>query len=167
MSHIQITGCQIEELPPRRLIGKRYTDQDRDQTGSFAPKWKLWLQNRCCEPLYPLTMPGVGGDILGFMRCVNGNFEYWIGRNCLPDAIAPAGYDYLDLSAAKVAVIFLRGEPNDPSIFEMHDESLKYLAQKGFTLPKPPFFAERYVTNRFCHPDAGGMVTLDYLVSVQ
>lgn len=167
MSHIQITGCRAEELPPRRLIGKRYTNQDRNQAGSFAPKWQQWLQNRCCEPLYPLTMPGIGENILGFMRSIDGNFEYWIGRHCRPDAAAPAGYDYLDLPAAKAAVVFLREEPNDPSIFEMHDDCLKYLAAKGFTLAKPPFFAERYVTGRFCHPDADGKITLDYLAGIQ
>lgn len=167
MSQIQITGCQVEQLPPRRLIGKRYTNLDRDPSGSFAPKWKLWMQNRCCEPLYPLTLPDVGQDILGFMRCDNGNFEYWIGRNCRIDAAVPPLYEYLDLPAAKVAVVFLRGSVNDPAIFQMHDDCLKHLVQRGFTLAQPPFYIERYATCRFCHPDADGQITLDYLIAVQ
>lgn len=167
MSTIQISGHRTENLPPRRLIGKRYTNVDRDPSGSFAPKWKLWMQNRCCEPLFLLKLEGDAGEILGFMRSTDGNFEYWIGRNCRTDAAVPPGYEYLDLPAAKIAVVFLRGAVNDPSIFGMHEECLKYLTQKEFTLTRPPFFAERYVTNRFCHPDTDGLITLDYLVSVQ
>jgi len=167
MSTIQITGHRTEDLPPRRLIGKRYTNLDRDQTGSFAPKWKLWMQTRSCEPLFLLKLEGEAGEILGFMRSVDGNFEYWIGRHCRPDAAVPTGYESLDLPAAKIAVVFLRGPAGDPAIFQQHDDCLKHLAQAGFSLARPPFFAERYVTGRFCHPDADGLITLDYLVSVQ
>ncbi len=167
MSMIQIIGHRTEDLPPRRLVGKRYTNVDRDPSGSFAPKWKVWMQTRSCEPLFLLKLEADAGEILGFMREDNGNFEYWIGRHCRPDAAVPPDYESLDLPAAKIAVVFLRGAANDPSIFGMHEECLKYLTQKGFTLALPPFFAERYVTGRFCHPDADGLITLDYLISVQ
>ena len=43
-----------ENLPALRLIGKRYTNADRDEYGGYGAKWSEWGNNNWFEPLEKL-----------------------------------------------------------------------------------------------------------------
>lgn len=40
---ITILKTQREVLPAAKLIGKRYTDADRDDSGGFGVQWGQWF----------------------------------------------------------------------------------------------------------------------------
>lgn len=167
MDKIEIIRHEIETLPTCKLIGKRYTDADRDENHSFAGQWQQWFKDQACTPLRSLRVNPALDDIVGFMRMHEGKFEYWIGHFCRPDAVAPAGYRELLLPEAKVAIVYLRGKQGDPAIFGMHDECVADITRQGLKLATPPFFFERYVCSRFTTPDADGKIILDYGVAIQ
>lgn len=163
---IEIIKMSIESFPSRRLIGRRFTDEDRDENGSFAGRWDRWIEEKGCEPLLPLMLPGEAGAVLGFMRTDNGVFEYWIGRFCRTDAPVPHGYQMRELPPANVAVVYLRGRQYDRAIYDMHAEVLKYIVSHGYNPADKPFFFERYVLPRFVEPDEKGRIVLDYGVAI-
>ncbi|MEA4863580.1 MAG: GyrI-like domain-containing protein [Victivallaceae bacterium] len=163
---IEITRLSIESFPSRRLIGKRFTNDDRNEQGNFADQWHTWLDEKGCEPLLPLMLPGEAGALLGFMRTDNGMFEYWIGRFCRVDAPVPHGYQMRELPPANVAVAYLCGPQNDRAIYAMHDDVIKYLLSHGYSVADKPFFFERYVLPRFVEPDEKGNIVLDYGVAI-
>lgn len=167
MGKIDIIRHEIETLPARKLIGKRYSDADRDENNSFAGKWHEWFNDQACTPLAALRANPDLDDILGFMRLNNGKFEYWIGHFCRPGAITPPGYAELPLPEARVAIVYLRGAQGDPAIYGMHEACVAYLNGQGLQSATPPFFFERYVCSRFITPDAEGKIILDYGIAIE
>ena len=166
MGKIEILRYEVEMLPERKLVGKCYTNGDRDEHGSFAQKWDEWIETESCLPLAPLLVDAVSNDILGFMRMNNGVFEYWIGYFCLPDAIAPPGYSELMLPPSKMAVVYLRGKNGDREIYGMYDACVAYLQRQGVQLGSE-FHLERYSRTRFSNLDSEGCIILDYGFAIQ
>ena len=69
---ITILKTQREVLPAAKLIGKRYTDADRDDSGGFGVQWGQWFANHWFEPLLGADLAGNCSDPVGAMRCTAG-----------------------------------------------------------------------------------------------
>ncbi len=170
MAEIIKTYC--ESISSLRLIGKRYTNADR-QNGSFGHKWGQWFQSGWFEQLEKLgEAEGIENGYLGFMR-VNeddpqNSFEYWIGLFTAPGTTAPEGFDYIDLDSGKLGVCWIRGSDESGDIYRMHEKCVNSLKAMGFcglnSHGEWACFFERYNCPRFTQPDENGLVILDYCI---
>ena len=166
----EIIKCFKEHLPALRLIGKRYTDKDRDSRGSFGSKWGEWFQNGWFDEIEKLgVLPENGDAYLGAMRHVNGNFEYWIGMFFPVETAAPEGFDYVDIPEGDIATcyIYSREESGELYGLEVHNACMRKIAEKGWKLQENPWFFERYNCPRFTTPDEYGNVILDYCAYIE
>lgn len=162
-----------EKHPELRLIGKKYTDQDRID-GSFASKWQEWFRNGYFTQLEALgETKQTDNGYLGFMRYkpnVDNSFEYWIGVLFDPNTLVPEGYDFIDIPASRVGMCFIQGKESE-GLYAMHEACIHalmenhILSSKNLEVPMLEFF-ERYNCPRFTDPNALGEVILDYGVYV-
>ncbi|MDR0883745.1 MAG: GNAT family N-acetyltransferase [Oscillospiraceae bacterium] len=168
---IEVQNVHLEQLPPLRFIGKRYTNADRDKGGGYGAHWKEWHDKGWFAPLeaLPELPAGVETGYVGFMRCNNGNFEYWIGTFDLPTTAPPEGYEFIDLPASTVGVCWLYGREKD-GLYGQHDRCAEALKAQGWAFfddPQESFAFERYNGERFKDRDGTGRVILDYGIRVK
>ncbi|MFC7679839.1 AraC family transcriptional regulator [Paenibacillus sp. GCM10028914] len=159
-----------EYLPKLRLIGKLYTDKDRNAVGSFADKWDEWIKNGWFEELVKLgALPESYGATYGMMRFNEDTFEYWIGMLFPEQTEVPEGYSYADIEDGDVAVCWIYGRDDNGEIFgiEPHEMCMEKINQEGWQLQDKPWFFERYDNTRFTSPDEKGNVILDYGVYIK
>lgn len=154
----KIVKTFTEHIPDVKLVGKRYTDADRDQYGSFGEKWGQWFGNGWFSQLERCGKPQ-DDSYLGAMRITENGFEYWIGM-LLTGAAVPDGFEAVDIPAGDLAVCYLYGREDDGELYRMHDDCMAAWKEKGWT-PKS-WFIERYNCPRFTTPDEQGNVILDY-----
>lgn len=148
----------LEETPDLILVGKRYTDADRDQYGSFGEKWGQWFGNGWFDRLEKCGSV-FEGSYVGAMRITEAGFEYWIGM-LLTEAAVPEDFESVEIPAGDLAVCYLYGSENGGEIYGMHDECVAAWQEQGW---KPTgWFMERYNCPRFTTPDEQGNVILDY-----
>ncbi|HHY83353.1 MAG TPA: GyrI-like domain-containing protein [Clostridiales bacterium] len=153
-----------ESLPALRLIGKRYTNNDRDQYGSYGAKWGEWFQNGWFEILESLgSLPENEGAYLGCMRCID-EFEYWIGMFFPENTPVPDDFSYIDIPKGDIAVCWVYGREDNGEIYgeQPHNMCLEKIKESGWELADYPWFIERYNCPRFTTPDEKGNVILDY-----
>jgi hypothetical protein len=163
-----------------RLIGKRYTDDDR-VNGSFGAQWGEWHQNGWFGALEKSAKP-VDGDFgyFGLMTFradhqslppEENGFAYWIGILFPPGTPAPDGFDYLDLPESDVGVSWIYGSSENGEIYgsEPHSAAYQRLCGNGWSEldanaggEKLLVFFENYTCPRFTKPDGKGNVILDY-----
>ncbi len=121
--HIKILNISKEDMPPLRLIGKRYNGNV-----NFRTKWKEWHENDWFNDLGKTNH--CNESYIGAKRIVNGMLEYWIGMFSLPETEVPDGFEYADIDAVNCAVFRLYGKPLKLTSFETHnlclDELPKY-----------------------------------------
>jgi len=169
---VEIVKVYKESLPHVKLVGKRYTNKDRDKTGTFAGYWQQWFREGL---FYPLTqskvIPGVSEDYLGAIRMNGdkGDFEYWIGVFLSPDADIPPGFESVEIPEGEVGVCWLRGNDKNGELYSTgaSDMSMAALTEQGWKYSDKGWFFERYNNPRFTVPDEKGNVILDicaYLV---
>lgn len=166
---LEIINACIEDCPACRFIGKRYTPAD-SVNGGYGHKWGEWWQNRWFEPLDQLPhMPIVGDSTMAAMRVVNGELEYWIGFFCPPGTEAPAGYEAVDITPRRYAVLWKKGDEHNGELYGLasHNLGLAELKRQGWTRIEDDWCFERYNCPRFTTPDADGRVILDYGISVE
>ncbi len=168
---MEIVKVYKETLPDVKLVGRRYTDKDRDETGTFAGYWQ-----QCFREGWPArlkggnTIPGVSEDMVGAMRMGGaGGFEYWIGVFLAPDAEVPEGFEAVDIPAGEVGVCWLHGNEQSGELYSMEasDMAMAALGEQGWSFSESGWFFERYNHPRFTTPDEKGNVILDicaYLV---
>jgi len=48
---MEIKKVYKENLPKVKLIGKRYTNADRDESGTFAGHWQQWFREEWFDAL--------------------------------------------------------------------------------------------------------------------
>lgn len=159
----EILKTFLEEMPDLILVGKRYTDSDRDQYGTFGEKWGQWFGNGWFD-LLEKSGNVFEGSYVGAMRITEAGFEYWIGM-LLTEASVPDGFESVEIPAGNLAVCYLYGNENDGEIYGMHDECVAAWQEKGFT--PTGWFMERYNCPRFTTPDEEGNVILDYCAWVK
>lgn len=171
---IAITNVYKEHYPALRLIGKRYTNKDREE-GGFGRQWEEWMEDRRFDamkravqavPFYEdaLGLMTMRGDMTGF--------TYWIGLFYPAGTEVPAGYDFLDLPESDIGVGWVCGNPDNGEIYgDAHNAVCAKLKEAGLdsfrndilgTGSDTYCFFERYNDARFMEKDAGGQVTLDY-----
>lgn len=148
----------LETMPDVMLVGKRYTDGDRDQYGSFGEKWGQWFGNGWFGQL---EASGAVQDesFVGAMRITEAGFEYWIGMLMLKSDV-PEGFEAVQIPGGDLAVCYLYGSENGGEIYQMHDACVSAWAEQGWT--PNGWFMERYNCPRFTTPDEKGNVILDY-----
>lgn len=155
-----------EKMPCVKLIGKRYTNKDRDESGTFAGYWQQCFKEgwpeilRQCE-----SLPGVSDDLVGAMRVVggDGDFEYWIGALFAPAAETPDGFESAEIPAGDLGVCWLYGNDKSGELYGMEasNMSMGAFAEQGWTFSEQGWFFERYNCPRFTTPDEKGNVILD------
>ena len=173
---IEVTNVYKERYPALRLIGKRYTNDDRDKAGGFGDQWDEWnggdkfsLMKQAVEVLPfcedPLGLMTMRGDMTGF--------TYWVGLFFPAGTNVPDGYDCLDLPESDIGVGWVRGNLEDGEIFggPPHEAVCQKMNEQGFGNFRSDIagqgsdtycFFERYNGTRFDNKDANGNVTLDY-----
>lgn len=169
---MKITKVYKESLPCIKLIGKRYTNKDRDESGTFARYWQ-----QCFEENWPdilkqsKCIPQVSDDLVGAMRMTgdNNEFEYWIGAFLESDAAVPEGFESAQIPAGEVGICWLYGSDKNGELYSMEasDMAMAALAEEGWKFSEKGWFFERYNCPRFTEPDDKGNVILDigaYLV---
>ena len=175
---IEIQNVHLEQMPPLRFIGKRYTNADRDAGGGYGARWGEWFARDWFTPLsggesawFAPPVPGVEPGCIGFMRwnCrdFDTSFEYWIGLMCSPDTPVPEGYESIDLPAATVGVCWLNGREKD-GLYGQHERCWEALQAEGLTEHHDAqgygYAFERYNGERFekHYEDENSRVILDY-----
>jgi predicted transcriptional regulator YdeE len=154
----EIIKTYREPHPAMRLVGKRYTDADR-VNGMFGVKWGEWHQNHWFQLLEQLGAPdGVESGAVGYMRDVNGVFEYWIGMFTPAGTAVPDGFSSLDFDAGYLGVCHIFGKESD--IYCKEPMCAEHLQASGYTLTGCGCM-ERYIEARFGRPDAEGRIILD------
>ncbi len=163
---MKIVKVYKETLPCVRLIGKRFTNQDRDASGTFASYWQQCFQEGWPDKLKPCEgIPGISEHLIGAMRMSGdgGDFEYFIGAFFAPSAVVPEGFVSVEIPAGDVGVCWLYGSDKNGELFSMEASNLAMaaLAEKGFRFYEQGWFFERYHCPRFTAPDEKGNVILD------
>jgi len=168
---MEIVNVYQENMPAVKLIGKRYTNQDRDESGTFAAYWQ-----ECFQQGWPAILgrcdavPGVSEDLVGAMRMTGGDeFEYWIGGLFAPSANVPEGFAAADIPAGALGVCWLYGNDQSGELYGAEASELCMAAweERGWKFSETGWFFERYNCPRFTTPDERGHVILDicaYLV---
>lgn len=153
-------------LPAVKLVGKRYTEKDRDASGTFATHWQECFQQGWPELLQQCEgIPDISGDLVGAMRMAgeDGGFEYWIGALLAPDAGVPSGFRSADIPAGDLGVCWLYGSDQSGELYSMEasDLSMAAFTEEGWQFSDTGWFFERYNHPRFTVPDEKGNVILD------
>ena len=168
----EIIKVYKEHLPAVRLIGKRYTDADRGEDGSFAGKWDEWFRNGWNRMLDELGGHSEENSYLGCMSySERQGFAYWIGMFLPQNTAVPDGFEYADIPEGDVGICWIFGKEKGDNIYGMHDACMSKLADNGMGQFKDDFagpedkwfwFFERYNHPRFTTPDENGNIILDY-----
>lgn len=159
-----------EHLPTHRFIGIRYSDSDRDMYGSFGGKWGEWFSSDMFKPLEALgPLSESDNAFFGLMRCVNDNFEYWIGMQFPENTLVPEGYSYVDIEDGYIATCYIYGNEDNGELYgtNAHNACMDKVAGAGFLIKEDPWFFERYNCPRFTTPDENGKVILDYSIYIK
>lgn len=161
---VNIIDTHLEQYPTVKLVGKRYTNSDRDAFGSYGAKWAQWHENNWFEPLLGGGLKDISDNFVGAMRCTAEGFEYWIGVLLAEDDPVPAQYQSAVIPEGTLAVSFLYGKDGSPDIFGMqaHEACVAQWRDRGWCLQPDGWFFERYNCPRYTTPDEKGNVILDY-----
>lgn len=166
---VEIIKVYKESFPSLRLIGKRYSNSDRDGYGGFGSKWGEWFEKGCFKPLEELgSLPQNDGAYLGCMRC-NEDFEYWIGMFFPEGTQVPEGYEYVDIPSGDVGTCWIYGREDNGELYgeDAHNMCMSKIKEAGWQLADNTWFFERYNCPRFTTPDENGKVILDYCCYVK
>lgn len=170
----ELIRCYEEAAPAVRFIGKKYGNQDRDETGGFGKQWHEYMENgwdkqlEAAAPGAENLFPG-GISHIGLMRwakdAVKEPFEYWVGLFAPPETAVPVGFQWVDLPAGTLGVVWVRGD--DADLFGKESECAALCEKNGMKIASVDgkgsawYFFERYANGRFGERDAEGRTVLD------
>jgi len=161
---MEIVKVYKESMPPVKLIGKRYTNKDQNESGTFADYWQQWFREGWFDILNQYgNIPGISEDYLGVMRMTDDGFEYWIGAFFAPDTEVPSGFDVVEIPAGDVGVCWIYGNDQSGELYSMEASNISMAAfsENGWNFSENGWFFERYNCPRFTEPDENGNVILD------
>lgn len=163
---MEIVKVYKETFPSVKLVGKRYTNNDRDETGTFGHLWQECFKQGWYDTLKKCNpIPNGSDDLVGAMRMTGADncFEYWIGMFVAFDAQVPEGFESIEIPAGDVGVCWLCGNDKSGELYGMEasDLCMEALAQKGYKISEDGWFYERYNNIRFTTPNKNGDVVLD------
>jgi hypothetical protein len=168
----EITKVYRQTLPALRFIGKKYSDTDRDEHGSFSSKWGEFFANGwfediektaggsdACRDLYE-----DGDAYLGLMRYAEGQpFQYCVGMFVPSATSVPEGFSAVDFEESALGVCWVHGAENE--VYGHEGECAAKLNEEGILVdPRADggwWFFERYGCPRFTTPDENGKIILD------
>lgn len=164
--YVEIVNVYKESFPAVKLVGKCYTNADRDEMGTFACYWQQAYREGWFEKLRQCKcIPNVSEDDLGVMHVTEqgGGFAYWIGIFLALDAEVPDGFASVELPAGEVGVCWLCGNAENGELYhaKASDRCMEAMLQKGWHFSHNGWFFERYHCPRFTKPDEKGNVILD------
>lgn len=171
----EIVNTYKVHYPALRLIGKRYTNDDR-VNGSFGEQWSKWFNRGWFDELGKMAKPSgdVDNGYLGLMTInskSHGDFSYWIGMFFPEGTPVMEGFDSLDLPESEVGINWIYGSDKNGEIYgnEPHLAAFNALCEKGWgelnenvCNDNTLVFFELYNCPRFTTPDHRGNVILDY-----
>ncbi|SEO49410.1 hypothetical protein SAMN04488134_10847 [Amphibacillus marinus] len=178
---VEIVQVLREQFPRVRLIGKCYTNEDRDRHGGYSEKWEEWFALDWFDQLEELNpLSEIESGYFGLMGCSEdfNTFQYWIGMMFAEGTPAPKGYQYVDLPESDVGVCWVKGKEETGEIYgeRPHNLAIEQLKQHGMDQLCDDFsgadekwwwFFERYNTPRFTNKQEDGTVILDYGVFIK
>lgn len=165
----EIIKVYRESLPSLRLIGKRYTDKDRDQYGGFGSKWEEWYEKGYFNVLQDMrSLPETEDAYIGCMRCTN-EFEYWIGMFFPEHTAVPDGFMHIDIPSGDIGTCWIYGREDNGELYgqEPHEMCISKIKEEGWQIAEDSWFFERYNCPRFTAPDEKGKVILDYCICLK
>jgi hypothetical protein len=170
----KIVKVYKEHFPALRFVGKRYTDADRGEDGSFSARWVAFEGNDWFDLL---EKSGPSRDVeasrLGLMTISaadHSGFSYWIGMLFPAGAEVPSGFAHLDLPESAIGMAHIYGSDESGEIYgdKPHAAAYSKLREAGMgELNKSAggtdtlVFFEQY-TDRMERPDGNGKVILNY-----
>ena len=167
----EVTKVYMEHFPALRFIGKRYTNDDRDEKAGFGTKWEEWGNSDRFDVLKKAVhVAPFDATPIGLMTDAS-QFTYWIGLFFPAGTAVPDGYDYLDLPESDIGTGWVCGK--DSEIYGAPPMKAVCMALWDAGYGKHRYdilgpgsnticFFERYVSGRFDVADENGNVTLDY-----
>jgi hypothetical protein len=172
---IEVVNTYKEHFPDLRVIGIRYTNDDRNPDG-FGKQWSEWIgAGRFNTMKAAIGVSPYSADCLGLMtmRGDMTGFTYWIGLFYPKGTAVPEGYDHLDLPESDIGVGWVKGNLENGEIFggPPHEAVIAKLNECGLGSFRNDIagsesdtycFFERYNNPRFDEKDADGNVILDY-----
>lgn len=165
-----VIKTEVVHMPRVKLIGRRYTDKDRNECGTFADKWGEWFKDGLFKKLKVCEgIKDVSDDFIGLIRCNGNGFEYWIGFFMDEKDVAPEGFSEVVIDEGDVFIGYIYGTESDGDIYGKKATIPIYdaLVKAGYTVPKRGYEFERYNCNRFTKPDKDGKVILDYGIYIE
>lgn len=164
---MKIINVFQESLGKSRFIGLKYTNQDRDQYGSFGAKWMSWFKEKKFSSIEKLAIDSPAAYV-GLMRSVP-SFEYWIGVFCPENTTVPDGYQYIDIKELNFGTCWLYGNESTGELYgpKAHQACVKSLVDAGMIIDQNGWCFERYVCPRFTKEDEHGKVILDYCITIK
>lgn len=162
---MKILETRREHYPAVKLVGKRYTNADRDALGTFGAQWSQWFENDWFSCLSGGGLPAVSDDFVGVMRQSEAGFEYWIGMLKAPDDPVPRGFAAVEIPEGDLGVCLVYGREG-PDLFGMEACSACHQAwaERGWIPAPGAWYMERYNCPRYTTPDPAGNVILDTCV---
>lgn len=169
---VKIVKTLVEKMPAVKLIGRRYTDKDRDENGMFSGWWGKWFEEGLFDKLKVCHgLERISDDYIGAIRCLGEGkgFEYWIGMLMAPDDAAPEGFDEVMIGGGDLFVGYIYGTETNGEIYGEQAVRLFYeeLKKSGRKPIIGGWEFERYNCPRFTEPDENGNVILDYCTYLQ
>lgn len=166
----QIINTYYEQMPPLRLIGKRYTSADLDGDGWFESKWNEWSQNGWYGSLFAMDcIPGYENTIIFAIENAS-QIAWWIGAFFPVGTAVAEDFSYVDIPAGIVGMTWIRGYRHSKELFthSAHNMCVSQWQETGNTVKLDfngelcKWSFERYDNIRFFVPDSDGKVTMDF-----
>ncbi|MDD3400453.1 MAG: GyrI-like domain-containing protein [Eubacteriales bacterium] len=166
----EIVKTEVISLPNVKLIGRRYTDKDRNEYGNFSNYWGQWFSEGLFDKLRACKgLKGISNDFIGAIRCTGNGFEYWIGILMAPSDVAPEGFEQIDIEACSMFVCYVFGNRDNGELYSQStiDKCYEKLEKVGLHATERGWKFERYNCPRFTNPNKVGNVILDYCISLE
>ena len=158
----RIIEIHTETLPALRLIGK----QCDCEIHNFVADWDEWFEKGWFDKLEKLDVAQENGNM--YLGVTDKSGGYWIGLLFPPETPAPDGFEYVEISALKFAILQFDGK-KDKELLGVDGINLviKEIQRHGLT-PAPiwnGWCIERY--SRPIPSEGKGKVLLDCLYEIQ
>jgi len=163
-----IRKVYVQNTPPMRFIGVKYTNSDRVD-GSFGAKWgQAWetgLFEKIEKNISDKSFYEDSDAYIGFMKVgENVPFEYWIGMFAPENTAVPDGLSFIDFDELRLGVGWVYGNDSKGEIYGKEAEVLDMLHEIGCKekeIGGAVMCFERYQCPRYTTPDENGNVILD------
>lgn len=162
----KIVNVYREKQPAFKLVGKSYSNEDRDGMGGFSSKWGDWFTCGWFDLVEACGKAHSESGYVGAMRMNEGKFEYVIGVLMESVNAVPEGFSCIDIPESDYAVAWIKGK-DDKELYSMHEQCMSAFAEKGYKVSENAWYIEEYTCPRFTCPDDNGEVVLDYAVTVK